>query len=207
MASVKDGVVTAQKEGTATVTVMTSNKKTASCAVTVTKAVVQNPVEVPVRSVKLNKTKLTLGLKEKFALKATVAPKQATAKALTFGSSSRKVASVDQKGAVTAKKTGKALITVKAGGKTATCAVTVKAAPKKISLNARTKTLKKGKTFQIKVKLPKNAASHQITYKTSKKKVATVSPAGKVKAVRRGTATITVKSFNKKSAKLKVKVT
>ena len=149
MASVKDGVVTAQKEGTATVTVMTSNKKTASCAVTVTKAVVQNPVEVPVRSVKLNKTKLTLGLKEKFALKATVAPKQATAKGLKFESSSRKVASVDQKGAVTAKKTGKALITVKAGGKTATCAVTVKAAPKKISLNARTKTLKKGKTFQV----------------------------------------------------------
>ena len=78
----------------------------------------------------------------------------------------------------------------------------MKPAPKKITLNAKKKTLKKGKSFQIKVKLPKNTASNTIKYKSSNKKVASVSAKGKVKAVKKGKATITVTTFNKKNAKI-----
>ncbi|HCT91060.1 MAG TPA: hypothetical protein DF613_06740 [Lachnospiraceae bacterium] len=82
----------------------------------------------------------------------------------------------------------------------------MKKAPKKITLNAATKKLKKGKTFQIRVKLPKNTASNKITYKSNKKSVATVSSQGKIKAVKKGTAIITIRTFNKKTAKIKIVV-
>ena len=162
---------------------------------------------IPVTKVTLNKTKLTLGAKEKFTLKATITPRNAANKTVKWTSSKKSVATVSSKGVVTAKKTGKAVISAKVDGITKKCTITVKKAPKKISLNAKKKTLKKGKKFQIKVKLPKNTASCKITYKTSNKKVATVSASGKVTAKKKGKATITVTTFNKKKATLKIAVT
>ncbi len=99
-------------------------------------------------------------------------------------------------------KTGKKAvnITAKVDGVTLTCKVTVKAAPKNIVLNAKKKDLEKGKTFQIKVKLPKNTASSKITYKNSNKKIVSVDDKGKVKALKKGKATITVVTFNNKKA-------
>ena len=195
------GKVTAKKAGTATITVTTvDGGKTATCKVTV------KANKVPVKSVSLNKTKLTLGAKEKFTLKATVKPSNATSKKVTWKSSKKSVATVSSKGVVTAKKTGKTTITAKADGKSKKCTITVKKAPNKITLNAKKKTLKKGKKFQIKAKLPKNTASYKITYKTSNRKVATVSTSGKVTAKKKGKATITVTTFNKKKATLKITV-
>ena len=195
------GVVTAKKAGTATITVTTvDGGKTATCKVTV------KAKKIPVKSITLNKTKLTLGAKEKFTLKATVKPSNATSKTVSWTSSNKKVATVSSKGAVTTKKTGKTTITAKADGKSKKCVITVKKAPNKITLNAKAKTLKKGKKFQIKAKLPKNTASYNITYKTSNKKVATVTSSGKVTAKKKGKATITVTTFNKKKATLKITV-
>ena len=105
------------------------------------------------------------------------------------------------------KKTGKATITAAtAKGKKITCTITVKKAPKKVTLNKKKVTLTKGKTFKIKVKLPKNTASYKKTYKSSNKKVATVSKSGTIKAVKKGKAVITVKTFNKKTAKIQITV-
>lgn len=69
-------------------------------------------------------------LKEKgetFSITATVAPANATNKAVTYKSSDEKVATVDANGKVTAVANGKATITVTTadGGKTAKCEVTV----------------------------------------------------------------------------------
>lgn len=197
VATVMGGKVTARAAGTATITAAAADGKTAKCKVTV-KSVTR------VSKVTLNKKSLTLGSGEKFTLKATVTPSKATNKKVKWSSNSKK-ASVSQKGVVTAKKVNKATkvtITAKADGKSAKCTVTVKPAPKKITLNAKKKTLKKGKSFQIKVKLPKNTASNTIKYKSSNKKVASVSAKGKVKAVKKGKATITVTTFNKKNAKI-----
>ncbi len=200
VASVVDGRVTAKKAGTATITAMSKNGKSASCKVTV------KAKDVAVKSVKLNVKRATLGVKEKLTLKATVTPKNATNKKVSWKLDKKGIVSISSKGVVTAKKKGSVTVTATAGGKKATCKLTVKKAPSKITLNAGKKTLKKGKTYKLKVKLPKNTASYKITYSSSKKKVASVSSSGKIKALKKGTATITAKTFNGKKAKIKITV-
>lgn len=208
IATVVNGKVTAVAVGTTTITATAADGKSANCTVTV-KAAGTNTDTVRVSGITLNKKKLTLGAGEKFTLKATVKPNNATNKTVQWTTSNKKAVTVD-KGKVATnkklKKTTKVTITAAADGKKASCTITVKAAPKKVTLNAKKKTLKKGKTFQIKAKLPKNTASYTIKYKSSNRKVATVSAKGKVKAVKKGKATITVTTFNKKSAKIKITV-
>lgn len=160
---------------------------------------------IKVKKVSINEGKLTLGVKESFRLKATAAPKDATDRKVTWGSSKKSVAEV-KNGVVKAKKPGKAIVTAKAGGKSAKCIVTVKKAPNKIAVNNAKKTLKKGKTYQIKVKLPQNTASNKITYKSSKKGIVSISSAGRVKAKKKGRTTVTVSTFNKKKAKIIITV-
>lgn len=59
------------------------------------------------------------------ALTATVTPENATDKTVTWSSSNEAIATVDEKGMVTAVAAGEAVITAKAGEKTATCSVKV----------------------------------------------------------------------------------
>ena len=104
-------------EGTTTITA-TVDGKTASCEVTVT------PKAIPVESITLNKTELSLVKGTTETLTATVLPTTATDKTVTWESSDTAVATVKD-GIVTAVAAGNATITAKAGEKTATCAVTV----------------------------------------------------------------------------------
>jgi uncharacterized protein YjdB len=191
------GKVTALKVGTAKITVKTDNGKIARATVTVRPAP---------RSVKLSKTKATLGVKEPLTLKATLTPANAYT-TLTWTSSKPAVAAVSGKGVITPKKPGTTVITVRTkNGKTAKATVTVKAAPKKVTLNKTgTVTLKKGKTLTLKATLPANTAS-ALTWSSSKPSVASVDKNGKVTAKAKGTAVITVRTFNKKTAKVTVKV-
>ena len=164
------------------------------------------PETVAVSKVKLNRKTLTLGVGEKFTFQAAISPSSAE-KTLKWKSSNEKIVKVYNTGKVTAKKRGKATLTATAAnGIQSSCRVTVKKAPKKLKLNAKEKTLKKGKSFQIRVKLPAGTASNKITYKSNKKKVATVSSKGKVKALRKGKATITVTTFNQKKARIIITV-
>lgn len=83
---------------------------------------------VAVTGVTVSPTSKTLKEKgETFSITATVAPANATNKAVTYKSSDEKVATVDANGKVTAVANGKATITVTTadGGKTAKCEVTV----------------------------------------------------------------------------------
>ncbi|MGW8823352.1 Ig-like domain-containing protein [Paenibacillus lautus] len=83
----------------------------------------------PVTGVTLNKTSTTLTVGAEETLTATVAPANATNKAVTYSSSDPAIASVTNAGKVTAVAEGTATITVKTtdGNKTANCAVTVTA--------------------------------------------------------------------------------
>ena len=83
---------------------------------------------VPVESVFLNKTEYTFNtIGNTLALTATVLPADATDKSVEWSSDNADVASVNQKGVVTAMGNGNAVITVttKDKGKTATCVITV----------------------------------------------------------------------------------
>ncbi|MBO4578786.1 MAG: S-layer homology domain-containing protein [Clostridiales bacterium] len=92
---------------------------------TATKAPTATPTKAPTKSIvsiSLNKTSAMIKSGGKLQLKATV---KGTTKAVTWKSSNTKVATVDQKGLVTGKQAGVALITASVAGKSATCKVTV----------------------------------------------------------------------------------
>ena len=83
---------------------------------------------VPVTSVTLDKTSLTLDVGGSDTLTATVKPDDASNKAVTWSTSNEKVATVDQNGNVKAVGAGKATITATTAdgsGVSATCEVTV----------------------------------------------------------------------------------
>ena len=115
----KNGKVTAKAKGTATITAKVDGVS-ASCKVTV-----NEPAKT---TIKLNKTKVTLGAGEPCTLKATVSPSQK----VTWTSSNPKLVKVDSNGKLTVtndifnyfevEQTVK--ITAKAGNATATCTVT-----------------------------------------------------------------------------------
>ncbi|MCH5304312.1 MAG: Ig-like domain-containing protein, partial [Ruminococcus sp.] len=145
-------------------------------------------------TVKITKAPSALYVKGTSKISVNVTnPKGAT----TYKSSSSKVAKVDSNGKVTALKKGTATITVTNNNASTSFKVTVKN-PK---LNKTSVTLKKGKTFKIKITGKVGSAK----YKSSKKKIATVSSTGKVKAKKVGKANITV-TTNGIKLKLKVKV-
>ncbi|MFR2215373.1 MAG: Ig-like domain-containing protein [Ruminococcus sp.] len=54
--------------------------------------------------------------------------------------------------------------------------------------------MKKGKSYTLKPKLSYTEKADKVTYKSSNKKIATVSEKGVIKGKKKGTATITIKS-------------
>ena len=181
------GEVTGVKKGTATITVTTNNGgKTATCTVTVI---------ARVASVSLDKNTLELAEGEFATLVATVLPENANEKSVTWSSSDEAVAKVDQTGKVTAVKKGTATITVTTtdGGKTASCTVTVIAKVASVSLDKNEMELTEGESATLTATvLPENANDKSVTWSSSDEAVATVDQTGKVTAVKKGTATITV---------------
>ena len=119
------GVVTAVGEGTATITAKTSNGFSANATVTVKAS------GVKVTGVTVNPQAASINAGETVQLTASVTPSNADSKyaALTWKSDNTKVATVDQKGLVTAVKQGTAIITVQTAyfGKSAEAVINVKA--------------------------------------------------------------------------------
>ena len=158
----------------------------------------------------LNFTDLTLGMQEKFTgLKATLTGGDSD-DAITWSSSKKTVAKVDKTtGVITAlKKKGTTQITATSStGLQATCTVKVRKLPDKVTMSAKTLSLSVGQTGVLTATLPSGTGS-SLKFTSGNNKVAKVdSLTGEVKAVAPGTATITVKTCNKKKATCKVTVT
>lgn len=122
--------VAGRANGTCTIT---AGNKTGKAKITITlKSGLQKTVTVSVQksAVKTKKISgvaktLRLNRKQKTTLKPVLSPLTSTEK-ITYKSSNSKVASVNSKGQITAKKKGTTVITVKSGTKTVKCKVTVK---------------------------------------------------------------------------------
>ena len=85
--------------------------------------------------------------------------------------------------------------------------VQLQVVPTSVALNKTTLTLDTGKTSNLKATVyPSNAANKKCTWSSSNTRVATVDGNGKVTAKQVGTATITVKTSNGKTATCKVTV-
>ena len=198
-------VVDPAVEPTYTSTGLTEGSHCAVCGeVIVAQTVI--PAKIGPTKVKLSKKNANLGVKEELTLKVTLKPANAD-KTLSWKSSKPKTASVDQNGVVTAKEVGETKITVTApNGKNATATITVKPSPKTLTLNKKgTVTLKKGNKLKLKATITKGSAS-ALTWRSSNSGVASVNDKGMVTALKKGTATITVRTFNGLKAKVKVMV-
>ena len=169
------GNVKAVNAGTATITA-TLGKVSATFTVTV-----KNPL------ITAKADSSVIYTKSKTTTKINVVKDGVTGNA-TFRSSNTKVATVSANGTVKAKKAGKVNITVQVGNYKQVVKITVKKPTMKLVKSSA--KLKKGKKVTIKVKA---APVSKVTFKSSNKKVATVSSKGVVKAKKKGTATITVK--------------
>ena len=169
------GNVKAVNAGTATITA-TLGKVSATFTVTV-----KNPL------ITAKADSSVIYTKSKTTTKINVVKDGVTGNA-TFRSSNTKVATVSANGTVKAKKAGKVNITVQVGNYKQVVKITVKKPTMKLVKSSA--KLKKGKKVTIKVKV---APVSKVTFKSSNKKVATVSSKGVVKAKKKGTAIITVK--------------
>lgn len=189
--SVKDGVLTAKKAGSATVSVESNGYKDELDVVVVD---TKNSISIALNHYEytLYKIKGETKVKENgntVALKAMINGKGRNAK---WRSSNAKVAEVDKKGKVTAKSAGLACITAETDGVTAKCWISVK--NPEIILDKTEFVIKQGE----KVNLWKDAsmavtgATQSVKYTSSDKKKVAVDSKGVVTGKNLGQATITI---------------
>ncbi|MBP5656214.1 Ig-like domain-containing protein [Candidatus Saccharibacteria bacterium] len=206
VATVDDGQITGIKTGNATITAKTHNGKTASLVVTVKK---NDSQIIPVSAVRLNQTSAKVKAGSSIKLTATVLPANATNKTISWSSNNTNVAVVDN-GKVIGRSVGTAKITARSSnGKTATATITVEQGNVEvtgISLNKSSVSVNVGATTQLVATiLPQSASNKKVTWTSSNTSVATVSN-GIISGIKAGTATITAKTYNGKTAKATVTV-
>lgn len=136
--------------------------------------------------------------------KTTILKPDSSWKNVKYSSSNKKVATVDKKGKVKAAAAGIAKITVKSGSESIVYTITVPGTTAIKGIKSSV-SIKKGKRYTLKPKLSYTEKADKVTYKSSNKKIATVSKKGVIKGKKKGTATITIKS-GKITKKCKVKV-
>lgn len=182
------GKVTGVKGGTAMILCTAEDGGyTANCIVT---------VQELVTDIKLNYTSYKLTVNKSVTLKATVKSNNASNKKVKWTTSNKKIATVNQKGKVTAKKLGKCTIRATAtdgSGETATCTIRVIKRVSKLKISNSYIKLLEGKSKQLKAKVsPSSATIKGVKWKSSDTSVAIVSSSGKVHALTEGTAKISV---------------
>lgn len=163
------GKIEAQKTGNTTITASADGSRQ-TCKVTVKKP-----------KVTLDETDVNLYRRQTFQLKVRVS----SGRTPTFSSQKKSVASVDEKGLVTAHKHGTTRISVKVDGITRTCEVTVKSPD--ITLTPAKAVLKPGQTLTVKADVSSGIPP---VFSSSKKSVAIVDSRGKITAVGKGTCYI-----------------
>ena len=155
----------------------------------------------------LEKRAISQGIGEK--VKVNVKTKPNTS--VSMYSKNKRIATIAKNGYIKGIRKGKTKIVITAGASKATIGVTVYPAPSKIgvtsNLSSSTKhVLKKGATYQIPIYFNKGAYSNKVTFRSSNKKVASVTKKGKISAKKAGKAVIHISSFNHKKASVKITV-
>ncbi len=189
IATAKDG---SGKSGKITLTVV--KKKPADDGKVKASAMVVTANVKRVSKMAVKKT-MKMAPKKTMTLKVAFSPANAVKETVTFKSSNPKVAAVNSKGKITAKKAGKTNITIisKNGLKKTFKLQVMKKAVSKIKIKASKKTIKVRKTVKLKaVTTPgKKLASTSVFWKSGNTKIATVSASGTVKGRKKGKVKIT----------------
>ena len=183
--------------GEAVITARAYNGVSAECAVAV----------VPgVRSLVFEASPAVMGVKESIQLRAIADGDPELRPSLAWQTSSAKVLKVDGNGKLTAVKAGTATITAKAtSGATASVKIKVMKEPGKVELSLKSSVLGAGERTEATVGFKKKQGGGY-ALQSSDEGVVRVSADGMVEAVAPGTAQISVKTYNGKSAKVSVTV-
>jgi len=152
---------------------------------------------------------VTLMVGKYTTVKTKVAPYAAAKKGVTFASSDESVATVSSKGKVTGVAAGECQITATSDYDTtvsASLAVTVIVPVKKLTVTAESDKIFIGQTLQLTIGYdPEDATLQSVTYDSLNDSVASVSEDGLVTGLKRGSATISVRSADE-NAKATYKV-
>jgi len=213
-----NGKVTAKKKGTTyiVVTAKDGSDKSAKIKITVKKYV--KPTSL---SVKADSTSLTVG--NTTTVKASFKPSNTSWKDVTYTSSDQTLATVSNKGIVTANskgKTGTVTITVKSKAKTAKkkyltqkVKIEIKTIPDTgVALNSTARTMvltgtsSTTSTTLTATVSPANATNKTVSWSSSDSTIASVNASGTITAKSLGSATITAKTKSGKYATCKVTV-
>ncbi len=177
------------KAGTAIITVKTvDGNYTAQCKVTVVQ---------PVTGIRITTTDVKLAAGKSKALAWNIFPDNATNQSVEWTSSDTSVATVDQSGVVTAKKSGLTVITATTvdGGYTSTCNFTVYVPVSGVAVNATSIKVPKGQTRLLSATIkPSNATNKAVSWTSSNTSIVKVNEAGQVTGVAKGSATVTCKT-------------
>lgn len=187
----ENGKIRAMKAGDAIVTVTTRDGEfTAQCHVV---------VRQPVTGIALDQKEMTLNVGVTQKLTATVYPDNAFTKAVQWSSSDDTVVAVNQTGVLTALKAGNAVITAMSsdGSYTAECKVTVLQPVTGVALNKQQTTLFVGQGEQLIASLkPDDASEREVIWTSSENAIVSVDKAGRISALQKGTAVITVTTID-----------
>ena len=194
-----DGTVTGVSVGVTLITA-TCGEVSASCKVTV------NPV--PVSTVELNVSDMTILVGQRDKLTATVSPDNAADKTITWTSDNPAIATVDPDGTVTGVSVGVTLITATCGEVSASCKVRVNPVEiTSIELSLENVTMLIGTTTTLTAKVyPENVTNPVIIWSSANPSIASVNGSGIITANQEGETRITA-SCGEITATCKVTVT
>ena len=195
VATVSNGKIVAKGGGTADITVISANGKSASCKV---------KVNVLVNSLSITGSS-SVKIKNSTNYSVSLVPSNATNKTVTWTSSNTSVATVNNKGVVTGVNLGTSIIIAKSSnGKEARKTITVESneiVVQSIQVQPKSVKVKEGKSVSLVASInPANATNKSVNWSSSNKSIATVDSKGVVKGLKAGKVTITAKSVNGKSA-------
>lgn len=185
-----NGLVTLVKPGTVTIiaTSVDNPAITAMCNIT---------ISIPVTSIVLDQTEITMYAGETKKLDYTLLPLNSSNNVVTWTSTDTSVVTVDKNGKVTAKGVGSAVVILRTsdGGHSVYSKITVKKAAAGLKLDKPKLALESGRYhYYIPTITPKDATEITIHWESSDTKVAIVDQMGKVTGKDAGIAIITART-------------
>ncbi|MBE5943137.1 MAG: hypothetical protein E7264_11460 [Lachnospiraceae bacterium] len=190
------GVITANAAGTATITVTTNDGGyEATCEVTVTEPE-ETETTVKVTGITIHPLEEDVQVGDTFTLTAEITPDNATNQDVIWLSSDVDVADINQDGEVTTYAVGEVTFTAIAADSGKSAGYTIEVLPLAVTSVELTDTIlymeigeKYGLGYNI---FPADASNQDVTWSSSDESVVSVSAAGRIRALRVGTATITI---------------
>ncbi len=150
-------------------------------------------VIIPLQSITLSETELTVGVNKSKSLEATIDPLDATGVNLEWSVEDETIATVNQNGEVTGVSAGTTKLIVKSGEVKAECQITSVLSINDFTFSPNSLKLAIGKTEQLSLEIdPTTVEATEAVYKSLDESIATVSSDGLVTALAEGNTTIEI---------------